>query len=875
MKRPLVYILSGYIFGTVLYSFIPDSKQKLVILPMFIALVILIFLYIMRKVEKRKNLLEIYKSRMKYNRTLSRIIGMFKVNNTTEKENIRSNQQNYSIGFFFIIIISILLGFYLMKNELRIEAIEQEVIESTEVTVLGKVYDINRTNKGLALTIGEGIVSLKKDKSSKKYHMKEKIQVFFTAEKHPEIINGDTYKMGNTIILNGTLSPLSRARNPGQFDEYTYYKTKNISFKLYPEEVVLYSNNIFLISHIFYKCRQWLTNQMSSILPEKEAGVLSAILFGDKSMLPEDVSDLYQQGGISHMMSVSGLHVSLLGYAMYKLLSKFRISVQVCILLSVVFLAGYGALTGYSVSTKRAVIMFTISLGAVIFGKTYDIFSSLCASAFIILMQQPRGLFSAGFLLSYGAVLGIVLIYPKLCCLSTSIHNKKAKKIIEASFLSLSTQLMTLPLLAYFFYEIPLYSVIVNLLLVPFSCFLLISSGAACLLSFLSLKAARWLIGASYYILNGYEFICSINIKLPYHYILVGKIPIYQILFYYVILFAVFAGIPIKRNKKSKISLESSKISCKEDRDFNYQYIFLIFLVPLLFLWKGNELTITCLDVSQGDSIIMEREGVTCLLDCGSSDIKEVGKYRLIPFLKSKAIRVIDYAVISHADKDHVSGIIEVLTAMPKIKEGENMKYGYTGKIVIRNLILPQLPVYDESYLKLMTLAKEKGVVIHQFSTGDEIKWSDVSLRCLHPDMNYAAATKNAHSLVLFLSYGNFQGIFTGDVEQDGEIAALLEIKALRESSVIKPEGRIEFLKVAHHGSNTSSAKDFLEGINPIYSVISAGKNNRYHHPHPFVCTRFREKNLTYDLTMDLGAIELITDGELMKINSFIRKAGE
>ncbi|ABX42325.1 ComEC/Rec2 family competence protein [Lachnoclostridium phytofermentans] len=891
IKRPLVWILLGFIFGNLLYRYTQDTYQQIGVMSMLITILILLFLYVKNNNDKKQNSIVIYKCRI----------------------------INYYIGFFLILLLSTLLGFHIMKSELRKEVIEQELTESTEVMVQGKIYDISRTNKGMAFTIGEGVVSTKDDKNSKKYYMKEKIQVYITVEKNPDIINGvTTYKIGNSILLNGTLSPLSHARNPGQFDEYSYYKTKNISFKLYTKDVILKSDKIFPLSHIFYKCRQWLTDQMTTILPEKEAGVLSAILFGDKSMLPEDVSDLYQQGGIAHMMSVSGLHVSLLGYAIYKLLSKCRLSIQVSIFLSVVFLLFYGALTGYSVSTKRAVIMFTLSLGAIIFGKTYDILSSLSLSALIILIQQPRELVSAGFLLSYGAVLGIVLIYPKLCNFSDSISNKIMKKIIEASFLSISTQIMTLPLLAYFFYEIPLYSVLVNLLLVPFSSFLLVSSSIACILSFLSIKIARWIIGASYYILNGYEYICGINLKLPYHYILVGKIPIYQILFYYAVVFAVFASIPIIKDRKNEVNNVSAykeqevmnqygKVDMREKREFKNrelksivfkskktrreeykrsecsnqkskknkiiypQFFLLILLIPLLMLWKGKELKVTCLDVSQGDGIVIERNGITCLIDCGSSDIKEVGKYRLIPFLKSKAIGAIDYAFISHSDYDHISGIYEILDSMPKLKEG-NFQRNYTGKIVIRNLILPKLPIYDESYQNLISLANEKGVKIHLFSTGDELIWNGVTLRCLHPSNKYIATSNNAHSLVLCLIYGDFQGIFTGDVYQDGENAALSEIKKMRELGLIKPEERIEFLKVAHHGSNTSSAEGFLDGINPIYSVISAGKNNRYHHPHPLVCTRFQERNLPYDLTMNVGAIEIITDGFLMKKSSFIKE---
>ena len=904
IKRPLVWILLGYVLGNLTYRYTPVDYQSFGVFLMLVATLIVSSLFIKKKREKKRNPSQFYNSRKFDEYTFSTRSTKLKGNLFKEKDRTKPSGYNYYMGFSLIIIFSVFLGFYLMEKELKLEVIEQDLIEKKKVTVLGKIYDISRTEKGKIFIIGEGEVLTKDDKNPKKYYLKEKIQVYITLEKQPEIVNGDTYKIGNTILLRGTLSPLSYARNPGQFDEYNYYKTKNISFKLYPKEVTLYSSKIFRLSHVFYKCREWLTEQMYSILPKKEASVMNAILFGDKSMLPEDVSDLYQQGGISHMMSVSGLHVSLLGYAMYKLLAKFRMSIQASIFLAVAFLVGYGGLTGYSVSTKRAVIMFTLSLGSVIFGKTYDILSSLSLSALIILIQQPRELSSPGFLLSYGAVLGIVLIYPKLRNLSDFTHNKLIKKLMEASLLSLSTQLMTLPLLSYFFYEIPLYSVLVNLILVPFSSFLLVSSGIACLLSFLFVGVARWVIGAAYYILKGYEFICEVNLKLPYHYILVGKIPIYQIIFYYTILFAVFGSIPVIRKGRSKSVVVNSEGMCCEIRDsisenisyevkgsinsknksenidnrrkkgndirtYRYHYVFLFLLVPLLILWKGEELVITCLDVSQGDSTVIEKDGTTCLIDCGSSDIKEVGNYRLIPFLKSRAIGVIDYAFISHADSDHISGVYEVLDAMPKLKKG-NFQRGYTGKILIRNLILPRLQIYDESYQELILLAIEKGVEIHFFSTGDELKWNGVSLQSLHPNKNFVSTSKNASSLVLYLTYGNFQGIFTGDVEQAGEIAVLLEVKKMKELGNIKQKERIEFLKVAHHGSNTSTCVEFLDEINPIYSVISAGKNNRYKHPHAIVCTRFQERNLIYDLTMDLGAIEIITDGVVMKKSSFI-----
>jgi competence protein ComEC len=242
------------------------------------------------------------------------------------------------------------------------------------------------------------------------------------------------------------------------------------------------------------------------------------------------------------------------------------------------------------------------------------------------------------------------------------------------------------------------------------------------------------------------------------------------------------------------------------------------------------------------------KKGTTFLIDGGSIDVSSVGTYRIQPFLLSKGVDKIDYAIVTHEDKDHISGLIEIC------KE---------GKVKIRNLVLPKI---DKSRNAIdiigEALAIEKNINIMYIKAGDYIREGRLNITCLHPREGYNYSTTNDYSTVLSVTYGEFDMLLTGDVELDGEraiINSLLNDKYVDENLV---NSGYEVLKVAHHGSKNSTSEEFISIIKPDLSLISCGKNNRYGHPHEELLDRLDEAGSQVIITYESGAITIRTDGD-------------
>ena len=251
--------------------------------------------------------------------------------------------------------------------------------------------------------------------------------------------------------------------------------------------------------------------------------------------------------------------------------------------------------------------------------------------------------------------------------------------------------------------------------------------------------------------------------------------------------------------------------------------------------------------MGQGDGIVLrERWGAVLLVDGGSTSVQKVGEKRIIPYLKSRGIRVIDCAFVSHADSDHMSGVLEILTEMPEYSAYRESMAGYTGTPVIKRLVLPEWGVSGErnaesigieptegtksemteaSYRELLRLAEEKQVEVSYMGAGDRMTvGTKIGLSCLAPEEGITYDNKNAASMVLLATYGEFDLLLTGDMEKEGELRMV-------EGDVFAPD-TVDVLKVSHHGSNTASSEEFINVLQPCISVISCGKNNRYGHPH-------------------------------------------
>lgn len=631
---------------------------------------------------------------------------------------------------------------------------------------------------------------------------------------------------GDKISCDVELKYYEEARNPGNFNSKLYYETMNIECCAWTDQItVTEKNGNPWVRGIFYFKRR-LLESYQKIGTKKDAGIYSSIVLGDKSMLDTGIKQIYQINGMAHILAISGLHVSILGMGFYRLLRKCCIPFLPCFLVSFLLIVSYGIMTGSSISTIRAIIMFLMGTFADVLGRTYDIISSLSFSAVILILIYPKIIYNSGFWLSFLAVAGIVAVKPALDYLMGTDGGKKKRFVMlrSAFTASLSVNIATLPVLLISYYEIPLYSVFLNMLVLPLMTFLMPGAVGGGIIGMVSVPAGAFCAGMAHYILFFYEWICKIFIKLPFSVLIIGKPSSGAVFFYY--LFIAAMVVLVKKSRKTGIFA-------------------VCMAVFILILRPQPDFMIRMLDVGQGDGIHVSSSGINMLVDGGSTSVKKVGEYRIIPYLKSQAVRQIDYMVMTHADADHVNGLLEIM---------EN------DQINIRYLIMPGIGIKTESYEKLEQKALQNGITIRYINAGMEFECGDINVKCLHPVKDYSYASENDYSTVLLLSYEDVDLLLTGDIEDKGENSMM--------DACDLPD--IDILKTAHHGSRYSTDEDFLQITRPEIALISCGKDNSYGHPHEELLERLEKAGVKIYVTAWTGAVTITGSSSGIQVDTFL-----
>lgn len=628
-------------------------------------------------------------------------------------------------------------------------------------------------------------------------------------------------KIGHIISIAGTASSFSIPGNPGQFNEYKYYTEQGIQCKCFAKTLTIEENTVNARAQWLYELRTAWYGLLSSCLPEKEAGIVAAMLLGEKSGLTEEVKELYQRNGIAHILAISGVHISLLGVGLFYILRQI-LPMRAAAVVTMFFLVLYGELTGFSVSTQRAVCMMFCMLFARVLGRKYDRLSALSLSAMLQLAFCPGLLFESGFLLSYGTVLGICVFVDELKD-AVSVRQKFLKAFLG----SFGVFLVTLPILLYFYYEWNPFSALLNMLILPFVSIVIAMAVLGSGLSVFFLDGGRFLFGTVHAVLQYYEFLCQFIEKLPCHSVITGQPKLWQIFLYYLLMgfFCLLSG--KGRNK--------------------YRLCLIVAAFSLLLLPHSSSfgLNITNLDVGQGDCAVIRVDGRVMLIDGGSSDVEQVGKYRIVPYLKYYGIQKIDFVFITHSDSDHTNGILEIL-----------QDNGHMG-LDIGAVAIPDIQKRDAVYEVLERKIKKAGIPVIKMKRGSAVCFCNTVLKCLHPLPDYDWKTENDYSLVLQLEYGKFRGLFTGDLERDGE------------QEIICRCSDMDYLKVGHHGSKSSSSEEFLQRILPDIAVLSAGKNNRYGHPSGEVLERLAKVGANPYCTIEAGAVNIWSDGNKTAVECY------
>lgn len=627
---------------------------------------------------------------------------------------------------------------------------------------------------------------------------------------------GDSYPIGCELSIYGTIYQLNKADNPGQFDGELYYQSQGILYTFQTEAVISFHGECFLRETM--ECyREHLGQTLMKIYNERDGGILKAVLLGDKSSLREEDELLYQKNGISHLLAISGLHISMLGISLYRLFRKCNLAFLEAGLPSGILLFLYGMMTGFGISTIRAVCMFLVMIFADIFGRAYDMASAMALAAIIILLRNPLQARQAGFLLSFGAVIGICVVYPVL----QSVFQIK-KKRFRAILFSLSISLITYPVSVHFFYEYSSYSLLLNFIVIP--CMpLVMGFGGVGMLAGCVIPAAGRLIGfPAHLVLSIYEILGRWMMKLPFAVLRLGCEEPWQLITYYVVLLIGLLSLWYGRRR----------IFC----------VFLPIAVMFVTLRFHSPLEFTMLDVGQGDGLFLRLPSkTTYFIDGGSSNVKKVGEYRILPYLKYEGVSKLDYVILTHLDEDHMNGMAELLEMV-----------GTMDGVSIGTMLFPDIENPDETYLELWTLAEEKGVSVDTIGAGDRFCEEDFTMECLYPVKESYSTDKNNSSAVMLLTYKKFTMLLSGDLGWEGE-------KALLNRGALKA---IDVWKVSHHGSKYSGCEEFLEMINPQVSLVSAGKNNIYGHPSAELLKRLENVGSQVKTTIESGAIFIESDGE-------------
>ena len=712
-------------------------------------------------------------------------------------------------------------------------------------------------------------------------------------------VSSDDYSVGQILILQGTISLFDEATNEGQFDSRAFYRSQKIDFGVWVDSVERVEGKSDRFRVWLSRVRVELGIPLSRYADDD--GVLSAMLLGDKTSLDSEIRSLYQKSGIAHVLAISGLHISLLGMALYRLLRhRCGLTYLWAGIVAASFLVAYTLMTGNAVSARRATGMLIVYLVADLLGRSYDMLSALSLIVILLLWETPFLVTNSGFQFSVAAVVGIgvgqgvlvprvgnwKVVYGRRKKQDDVVRCDAAKcdvakrdaakcdaakcdaerirmqrwmdKCLPGMMISLSIQFFTLPLVAYYYYEIPVYAILLNipvLALIPYVLGLAVFGSLTGQIAFLQ-PLSFALCRVCGWVLHGYRWLCDASLLLPGARMITGKPSEVRVVVYYGLLGAFYYVLWCGMKKKQRQMCTKGAQAEKQEwirSWFGFGLgLVLVLLLTFLFVRGKPEFELDILDVGQGDAIYLcASDGTNFMIDGGSTDVKKVGTYRILPFLKAKAIRKVDYWFVSHTDEDHISGLVEV------------MESGYA----VGTLVLAEAQKEDEKAHRLAELAQKNGIRVCYMKAGDVLgtRKEDVvnernraetfRIECLYPTNNNDSEDVNDRCLVLYYEDENFSAFFGGDISSEVE-EQLVSAGKCRQTDV---------LKASHHGSKYSNSDVLLHALHPRLTIASAGKKNRYGHPSPEAIARVSESGSAFYSTIDYGRIRVrFVDGEMV-----------
>lgn len=637
-------------------------------------------------------------------------------------------------------------------------------------------------------------------------------------------------EIGDTISTVGEFQKIGSVRNPGEFDFLNYYNRQNLYGWIFADEhyvIRIDKNEAFQLNKFIEAVRDKIRASFNTYSPGIAGGLLSALILGDKSDVEPSIRDSFAETGVIHVLAVSGLHVGYILIILLLLKNMLGLPWGWDRIIVILGLSIFVMITGGKASVVRASIMAGLYILAPVVNRQVNIWNIIATAGFIILCFNPMDLFDLGFQLSFLAVISIVFFYnwlnetlPEKIRVN-NILNNNIRFVWGLFLVSFAAQIGTLPLTSFVFGKIPIVALIANVFIVPLIGVLVGIGFAILFLSWIpgigiALGNTAWLISkiitSMTYYFSGLKY-SSIQMTFsPFH-----------ILVYIMIIFSI---VMLCNSQKRKYG------------------VICMLIVSNLLIWKWvtdeKKMDIIFMDVGQGDAaVIIFPNDKTMLIDAGQrNQYEDMGSEIVLPVLKYLNIEKLNWVVMSHPHSDHIGGLVSLI-----------------NEVKIDTLWDSFISYKSWTYKTIISRAENNEIKVIRPHQGQVMKLSDnVFVECFAPDSVFALSEHNVNnaSIVFKLTYGATSVLFTGDLEYEGD-HFLLPYENMLKANV---------LKVAHHGSITSTTSTLLDFIQPEIAVVSVGRKNKFSHPSSIVMDRLEERNILIHRTDENGALWLRSDGE-------------
>jgi len=746
-----------------------------------------------------------------------------------------------------------------------------------------------------------------------------------------EEINQLDLRYGARIRVMTSLNRTDEFRNPGVSSFTEYLDRKGYDATGFVKSPVLIERlddeRIFLPLAWIYEWRRRLQKEFDTRLSGETAGVLDAAVLGNRYNLSRSSSERFRTGGTFHVLVISGLHITFLGGLIFFITRWVTRNRVLQFLTPVAVVWGYSIAVGAETSVVRAALMFTVVLLAPLVSRRASSLNALGAVAIALLVWRPSDLLDPSFQLTFVSVLAIVVLawpllekmseigswrptrntpYPPRCepwfrsvseCLFWS--ERKGNREIElanysyrlfkaplaerlermhvqrmlryvfgAVVVSVAVQVMLLPFLVIYFHRLSPASFVLNItvgLLMAGVTAIALAGVAIAQVSaviaeplFRTAEGLNWLMVHS---VDPFDSVGVASLRLPEY---TGWLAGVYVLYYLplgVLAVLLFGWKPLQLPRRT-----DKRRRREATRTMSVAQILLISSV-IFHPWSATKpdgrLRIDFLDVGQGDAALVTfPEGTTILIDGGGQpgpfknpggdadetferETRSIGEMVVSEYLWWRGLGHVDYLIATHADADHMDGLNDVAR-----------NFG------VRAALLSRRPGRDAEYSEFAQTLSSKGIPLRLVGAGDEIRIGDVSMNVLWPppSMNPELPSGNNNSVVLQLKYGNRSVLFTADIEGQAEKSLLRSQSALAGDVV----------KVAHHGSKTSSSPDFIAATKASFAVISVGQTSMFGHPNRDVVERWKGSGAEVLTTGNSGTITVTTDGHDLQVARYV-----